>query len=634
MRKISDRLDGYDPGQFKYKFKMLFIIVAVALSLLVMRLWYVQVIKGDELRQRSENNSVRLRKIKPMRGLIMDDGRRVLVENQPSFDIVFIPNRTKDIRKVIEKIKELYTERSLTFPSLSSLPGRVKPFVPVLLERNVSMEKLAVVETHALELPGVVTEVTPIRQYINGEMTSQIIGFTGEISREELERNTTGKFSSGDIIGKFGIEKFLDSHLRGKSGAEQIEVNVAGKEIRSLGRIPAAPGDNVVLTIDSALQEAAWTALGNRAGAVAVLDPRNGAVLALVSSPSFDSNLFTGRISPEDWDTLSNDPRHPMENRSISGQYPPGSTYKIVVAAAALEEGLITPETTFHCNGTFELGNRIFRCWQAKGHGNVNLHRAIVESCDVYFYNLGKMLGVDKIATYARAFGLGAPLGIDLPREKGGLIPTKQWKLSQLRQPWQMGETISLAIGQGFNLVTPIQLANAYATLANGGTLYRPRLVKQLESSYGHVTKVFGPEKQGVLPVSPQNIEIINRALWGVVNEKGGTGGILKRPEQDVCGKTGTAQVIGLPQDEKVRKTKRVSADFRDHALFVCFAPYGNPEIVVAVILENAGHGGSAAAPVARKVIDTYFSRKKIIQTEQPSKVQRAVADIRGTPMP
>ena len=631
MWKIGDRLDGFEPGQFKHKFRMLFIIVSVALSLLTMRMWYLQVIEGNELRQRSENNSVRLRKIKPMRGLIMDDDRRVLVDNQPSFDIVFIPNRMKDIRTVIDKIKELYTERSLTLPALAALPGRVKPFVPILLERNIGMEKLAVIETHALELPGVVTEVTPVRKYLNGEMTAQIIGFTGEVSREELDRNTTDKLKTGDVIGKFGIEKFLDSHLRGKSGAEQVEVNVAGKAIRSLGRIPATTGDNVVLTIDSALQEAAWSAIGNRAGAVAVLDPRNGAVLALVSSPSFNPNLFNGGISYDDWETLSNDPKHPMENRSISGQYPPGSTYKPVIAAAALEEGLITPETTFYCNGTFDVGDRVFRCWQAKGHGNVNLHRAIVESCDVYFYNLGKLLGVDRIATYARAFGLGTPLGIDLPREKGGLIPTKQWKLSRLRESWQMGETISLAIGQGFNLVTPIQLANVYATLANGGTLYRPRLIKQLESLDGHVVKIFQPEKQGVLPVRPQYIQAINQALWGVVNEKGGTGYILKRPEQDVCGKTGTAQVIGLPQDEKARKAKRVSADFRDHALFVCFAPYENPEIVVAVIVENAGHGGSAAAPVARKVIDTYFARKKMTQTQPPAQAQ-GTADKREMP--
>ncbi len=414
-------------------------------------------------------------------------------------------------------------------------------------------------------------------------------------------------------------------------GAEQVEVNVAGKEVRSLGRIPAEPGDNVVLTINSALQEAAWTAIGNRAGAVAVLDPRSGAVLALVSSPSFDPNLFNGGISLDDWESLSNNPQHPMENRSISGQYPPGSTYKPVVAAAALEEGLITPENTFYCNGTFEMGDRTFRCWQQKGHGNVNLHRAIVESCDVYFYNLGKLLGVDRIADYARAFGLGAPSGIDLNREKGGLIPTKQWKLSRFGETWQRGETISIAIGQGFNLVTPLQLVNAFAALANGGTLYRPRLVKQLESSDRRVIKVFQPEKQGVLPVRPQTIALINQALWGVVNEKGGTGYILKRQEQDVAGKTGTSQVIGLPQDEKARKAKRVSANFRDHALFVCFAPYRNPEIAVAVILEHAGHGGAAAAPVARKVIDTYFALKKMTPTLEQA---QSAAEIRGIPKP
>ena len=621
MQKIHDRLDGYEPGQFRQKFRMLFIIVAVALSLLVIRLWYLQVIKGDELRQRSENNSVRLRKLKPMRGLIMDSSRKILVDNQPSFDLIFIPNRMKDINMIVARIKALYTERSLEPPSFASFTGKVKPFVPLVIERNIPMEKLAIVETHALELPGVAAEVTPIRKYLNGEMMAQVIGFTGEVSRDELENSAAAQLSSGDIIGKFGIEKFLDEHIRGKSGAEQVEVNVTGKAVRSLGRIPSAPGNNVVLTIDSALQEAAWNALGGRRGAVAVLDPRNGAVLALVSSPSFNPNLFNGGLSFDDWEALSNDPHHPMENRSISGQYPPGSTYKVVVAAAALGEGLITPDTTFYCNGAFQLGNHTYHCWQDKGHGHIGLHRAIVESCDVYFYNLGKILGVDKIAAYAKAFGLSAPLGIDLNREKGGLIPTRQWKLSRMKEPWQAGETISLSIGQGYNLVTPLQLANVYATLANGGTLYRPRLIKQLESAEGQVLKAYGPEKMGALPLSAQNIQVINQALWGVVNERGGTGSALKRKEADVAGKTGTAQVVGMPQDDKARKSKRVSADFRDHALFACFAPYGNPEIAVAVVLEHAGHGGSAAAPVARKVIDTYFAKKQAIAVQPLSTV-------------
>ncbi len=615
MQEIHDRLDRYEPGQFKNKFKILFAIVSIALALIVMRLWYLQVIMGDELRQRSENNSVRLRKIQSMRGLILDAGRQVLVDNQPSFDLVFVPDRTRDVNATIEKIRTLYARRSLTPSSLNSYIGKVKPLVPFILERNISMEKLAVVETHALELPGVVVEVTPVRQYLNGKMTAQIIGFTGEVSREELDHDSSDVLTPGDIIGKFGIEKFLDSHLRGKNGAEQVEVNVGGKAVRSLGRIQSEPGDNVVLAIDSALQEEAWKALGERPGAVAVLDPRNGAILALVSSPSFDPNLFNGGISSDDWEKLAGNRRHPMENRSISGQYPPGSTYKPVIAVAALEEGLITPETTFYCNGTFELGNRTYRCWNEKGHGHISLHRAIVESCDVYFYNLGRLLGVDKIASYAQAFGLGAPLGIDLSREKGGLIPTKQWKLSRMKEPWQPGETISIAIGQGFNLATPLQLANLYATLGNGGTFYRPRLLKQLESSDGQVIKEYTPEKLGALPFSPQTIQLINKALWGVVNEKGGTGSALKRKEADVAGKTGTSQVIGLPQDQKARKAKYVSADFKDHALFACFAPYGNPEIAVAVIVENAGGGGAVAAPVARKVIDAYFSRKLAIQS-------------------
>jgi len=614
MQMIRDRLNEYESGQFKKKFRLLFILVIVTLTLIMMRLWYLQVIKGDELRQRSENNSVRLRKIKSMRGLIMDTRRKILVDNQPSFDLVFIPNRSRDVNKITEKVKALYEERSLSVPSLGVFAGRMKPLVPVTIEKNIGMERLAVVETHALELPGLVAEVTPIRQYLSGEMTAQLIGFTGEISREELDQEREEPLTPGDVIGKFGIEKFLDGHLRGKNGAEQIEVNAAGKAVRSLGKIKSITGGNVVLTIDAALQEAAWTAIGNRRGALAAMDPRSGAVLALVSSPAFDPNLFNSGISFGDWERLANDRRHPMENRSISGQYPPASTYKPIVAAAALEEGLITPETAYYCSGAFKMGDRAFRCWNEKGHGHVNLHRAIVESCDVYFYNLGQRLGVDKLAAYARAFGLGSPLGIDLGREKGGLIPTRQWKLDRLGESWQMGETISISIGQGFNLVTPLQLVNVYATLANGGAVYRPRLVKQLESSDGLVVKVYGPEKIKTLPVSARNIRIINQALWGVVNEKGGTGHLLKRKEADVAGKTGTAQVIGMPQDDKARKTRRVSVEFKDHALFAAFAPYTNPEIAVAVILENAGGGGAVAAPVARKFIDAYFDRMKAIQ--------------------
>jgi penicillin-binding protein 2 len=302
----------------------------------------------------------------------------------------------------------------------------------------------------------------------------------------------------------------------------------------------------------------------------------------------------------------------------IAGQYPPASTYKMIVAAAALQEGLITPETSFQCDGFYELGNRKYRCWHKGGHGRVSLHRAIVQSCDVYFYHVGKLIGVDKLAEYARRFGLGASTGIPLPREKTGLIPTREWKQMRFKEPWQIGETISVSIGQGYNLVTPLQLVTAYSALANGGTLWRPRLIERIEAVDGQVIKAFAPEKKSVIPINVNVMEQLKKALWGVVNEEGGTGRAARRRDADVAGKTGTAQVIGLPDNEKARKVKFISARYRDHALFVCFAPVNDPEIAIAVIVENAGHGGSEAAPVARKILDAYFDRKELPGKKPP----------------
>jgi penicillin-binding protein 2 len=611
MEEIHSRLNDQQSGEFRLRIKVLFFVILLALSLVIVRLAYLQIIRGDEYRQKSENNSIRLRKIRPPRGLVMDVNRQVMVENQPSFDIYFAPNRISDIPQVMQKFKDLYAEKSFGFSTDLSIAEKARSFAPIRLERNASWEKVAVVETNSLDLPGVFVEASPIRQYHEGEIISHLIGYTGEITEQELAKDIPDNHSAGDFVGKYGIEHYLDDYLRGKNGVEQLEVNVFSKKIKVLGRMPPLSGYNVLLTIDSFLQKTAWNALSGKAGSVVAMDPRDGSVLALVSSPSFDVNQFSGGISLANWERLSTDSRNPMENRTIAGQYPPASTYKLIVAAAALQEGLITPEKTILCNGTYELGNRVYRCWQKNGHGFVNLHRAIVESCDVYFYNLGKLLGVDKIAWYARQFGFGSATGIDLPHEKNGLIPTKKWKLSRFGEPWQMGETISLAIGQGFNLVTPIQLVNAYAALANGGSLYRPRLIKQIENADGAVFKAFAPQIKNTLPITEDNLKALNYGLWGAVNERGGTGYALKRNEEDVCGKTGTAQVIGLPEDERARLAKVIALKYRDHALFVCFAPYENPEIAVAVILENAGHGGSAAAPVARKIIDAYFSRKK-----------------------
>ena len=628
MANRHNLLNGPEPAEFRQKLNIIIIIILVALTVILVRLWYLQVIKGDDLKQRSENNSIRFRNIIPLRGLIMDRNRHVMVDNRPSFDVLYMPSRGKYPDRLIEKLKELYKRKSLEFSFDQPFPKKMKPYLPVKLEKNVTMEKVALVETNSLDLPGVYIDVSPVRLYLDGETIAPIIGYTGEISKEELEKNKDDEeYASGDILGKSGVEKFLDPYIRGSRGAELVEVNVYGKEIKNLGRIDPVSGYNVILNIDADLQKTAWDAFGGRAGAAIALDPRDGSVLAMVSLPSFDPNLFNSGISSEQWSKFVNDPLTPLSNRAVSGQYPPGSTYKLIVAAAALEEGIITPDTQYLCNGSYDFGNRSFRCWQKKGHGHISLHRAIVESCDVYFYNVGRLLGVDKIAHYARLFGLGGATGIDLPNEKNGLIPTKQWKLAKIREPWQSGETISISIGQGFNLVTPLQLVSAYSAFANGGTLWRPRLVKSIETTDGRIHKEFLPQKKGELSLSKETIDFLGNALWGVVNEPTGTGKAAQRPNADVCGKTGTSQIIGLPENEKARREKKIGALQRDHALFVCFAPLTNPEIAVAVIVENAGHGGAVAAPIARKILDAYFEgKKKIIRPQVAVQSQSAVS--------
>ena len=615
MEKRYSLLSGQEPVEFRQKIKIVVALLVIAISILIVRLGYLQVVKGTEFSQKSENNSVRFRRIKPLRGLIMDRNGIVLVDNRPSFDVIYIPSKVKGSELSVEKLKDIYKSKSLEFSYDQSISKTAKPYSPIKLEKNVSMEKVALVETNALNLPGIYIDVSPVRLYLDGEMLAPIIGYTGEISQEDMEKSND-EYAYGDILGKHGLEKFFDAYIRGRRGAELVEVNVYGKEIKNLGRNDPVSGYNLVLTIDADLQKAVGEAFEGRAGAAVVLDTRDGSVLAMFSSPSFDPNLFNSGISYDQWDKLQNNPLSPLSNKAISGQYPPGSTYKLIVAAAALEEGIITPDTKVLCKGSFTLGNRTYRCWNKHGHGWVNLHQAIVESCDVYFYTVGKMLGVDKIAEYAKRFGLGEASGIDLPGEKSGLIPTKEWKLKRRKSAWQMGETISISIGQGFNLTTPLQLANAFSTFANGGTLWRPRLVKYIESKDGKIYKEFLPEKRGELKLSPKTVEILNSALWGVVNEPGGTGHAARMLNIDVCGKTGTSQVLGLPENEKARRMKKIGAFYKDHALFVCYAPLKNPEIAVAVILENAGGGGAVAAPVAHKILTAYFEGKK--KNKQP----------------
>jgi penicillin-binding protein 2 len=427
----------------------------------------------------------------------------------------------------------------------------------------------------------------------------------GEITQSQLKEEEYASEPLGRIIGQNGIEKVYDRFLRGELGRKYIEVDASGHERRVLNTIEPVSGDNVILSIDLKLQKVAEEALGTRAGAVIVLNTGTGEVLALASHPAFDPNILSRRLSTRLWQQIAEDPAHPLNNRAIQGMYPPGSVFKIVMASAGLEEGYISVNHTISCNGGMPFGNRVFRDWKADGHGLVNLHRAITESCDIYFYQLGNRMEIDRIARHASLFGLGDLTGIDLPSEKKGLVPSTQWKLDAKNERWYPGETLSVAIGQGYLSVTPLQQALIANAVANSGVVVRPRILKAILSTKEKRIFEFAPVETNKIEFRENNLNVIKGALRGVVNEPGGTGWAAKSTLTDIAGKTGTAQVV-------TRKTEgNISSLFNDHAWFVAFAPVNKPEITVSVLVENGGHGGSAAAPVAKQVIEEYIQNAK-----------------------
>ncbi|MDP6560683.1 MAG: penicillin-binding protein 2, partial [Candidatus Binatia bacterium] len=415
-------------------------------------------------------------------------------------------------------------------------------------------------------------------------------------------------YGMGDEIGQSGLEKRWEEFLRGRDGGQQVEVDVLGREVRVLHQVQELPGHSVFLTIDRDLQESAYKALEGKAGAIVVMQVNSGAISALVSSPSFDPNAFAGGISSKEWSTLKDNKARPLHNRAIQGQYPPGSIYKIVLAIAALEEGAIDPERSLTCQGSMAFGNRVFRDWKKGGHGTVDLHKAIVESCDVYFYQLGQRLGVDRIARYSRMLGLGTKTGIALDGEKKGVIPDTQWKRKRYKQPWFPGETLSVAIGQGYVSVTPIQIARLMAAVANGGKLYRPWFVRRVESFDRTPVRNYGPDLLNSISLKEDTLAHVRKALRDVVGSQRGTGKRARSDRVEIAGKTGTAQVAEM-RGESV-KSEHLPYAIRDHAWFATYAPATEPEIAVVVLVEHGGHGGSAAAPLAKKVIDKYFSLK------------------------
>lgn len=572
---------------------------------LLVRLVYLQVVEGEDYYRLSMNNSIRIQTVDPPRGLILDRYGTKLAENRPSFDIVFIP---KDAGNVGQVLNDLAVDMKV---SAQDLEAKVKDsrglaaFRPVLLKQDIGRDVLAAVEARKVDLPGVSVQVRLRRNYLYGSNASNVIGYLGEISLDELKSGDYPNLRSGDYVGKFGVERTQESLLRGEPGGRQVEVNANGQIMRVLQTVSPKPGCNVHLTLDLQLQQRAEELLEGVAGAAVAVEPTTGQILAMASSPSFNQNSFVSGISPDVWESLISNPFRPLENKAIQGEYPPGSTFKIVTALAGLEEKAIDETTTFDCEGSLLFAGRDYRCWKKEGHGRIDVRRALTESCDVFFYRTGLRLGIDRLAWYAKSFGLGARTGVELDHEARGLIPSSVWKKQRFGVPWQEGETLSVSIGQGYVLVTPLQMAMLTAAVGNGGVRYRPTILSRVETLEGDVVSQATPEEIGRLPVSPRNLKIVQQGIWGAVNGEHGTAHQAHLKDIEVAGKTGTSQVVG----RKDSGSDYTPPHLRPHAWFVCYAPFDAPKIAIAVVVENGEHGASAAGPIARELVKAYLSR-------------------------
>ncbi len=609
--KITPRDDG-ELDFFKRRAMFASVVLIVFFAVLVSRLWFLQIQHGEEYRNLADNNRVRYLEIAAPRGNILDSKGREIVTNRPSFNVVWI----REGRKLDEQL--IKTMAVILDVNVSDLLARVRKMAgapghfPIRLAEDIEWNKVAYIENNRMELPGIRIEVVPLRVYHYGNVASHIIGYLGEINKKELQKAEPDVYRGGDMIGKMGLERLREKDLRGEKGRHYMEVNALGFEQRNLKGIDPLPGNDLQLTIDIDMQKAAEDIMMSegKSGAVVALEVTSGRLLMAASSPVLELDKFIGGISHKNWKAMLENPGHPLLNKIVQGQYPPGSTYKLVTAVAGLAEGVITPETVIYCPGYYKFGNRTYRCWKHSGHGAVNLKRALSESCDVYFYQVGQRLGVNRLASYAKRLGLGKKTGVEMEHEKSGLIPTSEWKMKRYGKTWQEGETLSVAIGQGFDLVTPIQLALMTATVANGGTLYKPSLIEKVRDPDGHILEQFSPTILERFSGQGRNLALVRQGLTEAVNGRHGTGRRARLKNITVAGKTGTAQVVRLKQYKHL-KEKDIPYKYRDHAWFTCFAPAENPEIAVSVVVEHGLHGGSGAAPIARAVLEKYFGKRQ-----------------------
>lgn len=590
-------------------------IIAVLFFVLALRLWQLQVVERDELRALSEGNRLRKEKVLAPRGIIYDRNGKALVKNSSYFSVALLPDMKEgvDIGLISEFLDVPVDELDARIKAANSELDLIK------LKEGLSFKETARVEARLSDFPYLTIDVDVSRYYPYGSSMAHLVGYIGRLTASQTALKEFRDVPRKAFAGQYGAEKLFDNTLRGTPGERIIEVDATGRELRVLGYRAPARGGDVTLSIDLTLQRTAEEAFGDKTGALVAIRPVTGEVLALVSRPSFDPNLFSRGISLDKWKKLAGDMSFPMLNRALQSQYPPGSTFKIVTALAALESGAVTPDTKFTCTGVLKLGRYSYGCWKEGGHGVISLHRALVESCDIYFYNAGRRTGIDRIAKYARALGLESKSGLGLVDEKQGLMPDREWKKRTKKKPWYPGDTFIASIGQGFVLVTPFQMARLMAAVANEGRL--------VSSS---ILKTDAPAETGESEFRYFTLKAVKDALWGVVNEPHGTARGSKSEITDISGKTGTAQVVS-----KKKHVKGGALD--DHAWFVAYAPSEEPEIALSVIVEHGGHGGSVAAPIAKKAIEAYL--KKIKKARKPPRrpvpakpVREETAPVDSTP--
>ena len=591
------------------------LFTVVLFSLLMLRFFYLQIVEHEHYRTLAENNRISIIPVPPNRGLILDRNGVILAHNYSAYTLEITPSKVADLEETINRLAEIVDIAARDRKRFKKLFEESRNFESLPIRSRLNDVEVAKFAANRYRFPGVEIKARPFRHYPKGESASHALGHIGRINDTDLnlleEDEELSNYKGSDHIGKLGIEQKYEKQLHGKTGFQQVEIDASGRAVRVVNQRPPISGDNLYLTLDIRLQEVAEKAFGQFRGAMVAINPKNGEVLAFVSKPGFDPNLFIDGIDPTNWDALNNSPDTPLNNRALRGQYPPGSTFKPFMALAGLELGKRSPFSTISDPGFFMLpgSSHQYRDWKKEGHGLVDMHKSIVISCDTYYYGLANDLGPDNIFNFAGRFGFSKKTGIDIEGEAAGLLPSREWKMKRHKQKWYAGDTISVGIGQGYNLATPLQLAYATAILANKGVAFQPHLLRTIQDSKTGLSTNMPFKIVSGSSFKPENLERVHLAMIDVTQPGGTAVRVGAGASYSIAGKTGTAQVVAIKQNEKYVES-RVAERNRDHALFIAYAPADDPRIALAIIAENGGHGGSTAGPIARQILDYYLLGK------------------------